>query len=250
MQFQTPLEIGHTVDLTKLYDDTEGFIDDGRGNKSCHVKGRLVHVADLDRSASAKFGRECLTWRLAIASTIMNSMIKDVAVQIVKSSNIHSLRSRFPGAFDEYESRYGVADIPKRVDIVNAAIPAELIAAYDGPDSYEEYMQGVRNKTQISAMGVDAKRAQLQAMLDALDAGDAIDGALEAESEFAMPATGQFISTWDSKVPVNARKSLMAKGVMTVEQFAGASDALLESLGAGQWNAWREVARKALNPKG
>jgi len=246
MEFQTPLEVGQTITLSKLYDDQEGFINDGRGNMSCHVKGQLVHVCDVDRPASSKFGRECLTWRLAMATKIMNSTINDVALLVVKPTNIHSLRARFPGAFKEYEARYGSTNVPERKDNTNIDIPAELIGKYDGPESYEAYIDAVRSKTSIAPMGIEERRAELQRQMEALDS-DHPDAAFQRDvSEFAAPESGISLSTWALIPSTGDRKKLMLRGILTVEQLAGANDSVLETLGAGQWNKYREKARQAI----
>lgn len=240
--FGTPVEIGQMVPLTKNYDDQLGFIPDGNGGKVCHVKGQIVHVADLDRPASNHFGREVLKWRLHVASRIMNSQIKDVAVQPVEEYTIGGLRERFPDAFDEFERKYGYGNLPARRDPIVMGLASENVADYDGPETLEEYHASVRGQVALSALGKEDRRKELERQLAALDS-DEPEKAFEQPSDFAQPATGTSISSWGG-IPTSARKTLMQHGVMTVEDFAHSNDSLLDALGVGQWNKWRIKANE------
>lgn len=245
--FQTPMEIGQSVALTKLYPDEMGFIPDGRGNKVCHVRGQLVHVADLDRPASNRFKRECLTWRLAIASRIMNSSVKDVSVQPVNPSTVHELRSRFPGAFTEFESRYGSDQLPDRsASSMPNYVRSELVGDYNGPDTYDAYLDFVRNLREVAPMGKEDRRRDLQRQLAELDGPDA-SGEPEEDSPFAPPTSGTPLIGWGA-IPVNARRTLISHGIQTVQEFAAANDSLIETLGAGNWNKWRTKAIEESGP--
>jgi hypothetical protein len=240
--FGTPVEIGQMVPLTKNYDDQEGFISDGNGGKVCHVKGQIVHVADLDRPASRHFGREVLRWRLHVASRIMNSQIKDVAVQPVEEWTIGGLRKRFPDAFNEYERKYGNAGLPERKDPVVMGFAHDQMEDYDGPDTLDEYHASVRGQVALSAAGKEDRRKELERQLAALDS-ETPEKAFEQPSDFVQPTDGTPISGWGA-IPVSARSVLMQHGVMTVEDFAKANDSLFGGLGVGQWNKWRKKAQE------
>ena len=243
-QWQTPLELGQTVDLTKKYNDETGFIPDGRGGKVCHVKGWLMHVADLDRKASNHFQRECLTWRLAVASIITNSSIKDVSVQVVQPDSIHALRQRFPGAFDEFERRYGADQLPDRALASGPYyVREELVGKYDGPNSYEDYLETVKGLRKIAPQGKADRLAELKRQIKDLEGEAAEVSATEVPgSDFAPAEGGTPLMTWGA-IPQSARVKLMQNGVQTVQDFAAANDTLLETLGSGQWNKWRLKAQ-------
>jgi hypothetical protein len=242
-QFQEPLEIGQSVDLTKWYEDQTGFIPDGRGGKACHVYGKLVHVADLDRPASNHFGRELLTWRLAVASRITNSQIKDISIQPVMPDSIGELQKRFPGAFDEFVRRYGGDQLPERHDSSPHIANMQTVGPYGGvAQSVEEYKEHVRHLRKIAPMGREERRVELQRKLLELES-ETPETAFAAEPEFGAPSkAGTPIVTFGA-IPQNARIQLMQTGIQTVEAFAASNDAFLEGLGQGRWNAWRQRAR-------
>jgi hypothetical protein len=245
-QFQEPLEIGQSVDLTRWHEDTTGFIDDGRGNRACHIHGKLVHIADVDRPASKKFGEQVLTWRLAIASRITTSTIKDISIQPVQEDSIGVLRERFPTAFKEYEKKYGADHLPERRDNVMQVADMGTVGEYTGAArNLAEYREGVRSLRTIAPMGKADRREYLENQLRELE-GEVPDRAFEQPSEFAPATSGTPLVTFGA-IPQTARYSLLNIGVQTVEAFAGLSDAAMQGLGTGKWNAWRHLAQDAVD---
>lgn len=80
-------------------------------SESQQVVGRFVDVESDNPAESRKHGKLVKMWRTALETKVVGS--HDVSVQVVKPFNEIALRSRFPGAWEYYQSQKAGKDMPE-----------------------------------------------------------------------------------------------------------------------------------------
>ncbi len=238
MSYEHPSTAGETYPLTDRHPAEDSYVSDNHGNKQPYVHGRIVKFAELDLPASKKFGEERLKWVLGVETTCIKSTAGDVMIEAIKPISIAKFRARFPHLFAEFVKKFGAQHLPK--------------PAFTAADGIHDSLIGDYVPQAPLTLSTAERKRHLRAELEALEAmgDDEAEGqGYDGPSVDGYYANGTPLEQLDG-IPVRARHTLEAVGIVTIEGLANLSELVIPDLGAGKWAAYREKAQKHLEDAG